>query len=87
MILHIKFIDGSNPFVSYGDKAQLLKAWKQYRHITTARPLFMTDNYKCMPISGGGWAVGRYSDGAHTTYKFERIGNALNAMERMEKNK
>lgn len=85
MILHINFIDGSNPYVFYGNAKEVKKKWLEFENISTARPLFMCGELKCMRICGGGWAVGRHFDGAHRTLSYERIGNALNYMEKKEK--
>lgn len=81
MILHIKFTDGSNPYVVYGDKTKCKKAWSKWAAIKTARPLFICDSLQCAPVSGGGWAVARYFDGAHKTLFYNRLGNALNKLE------
>ena len=85
MTLHITFIDGSNPYVFYGNAKDIKKKWLEFENVSTARPLFMCGELKCMRICGGGWAVGRYFDGAHKTISYERLGNALNYMEKKEK--
>lgn len=83
MILHIRFVDGSNPWVSFpADPKTLIKAWKRWSKNPAARPDFMCNGLHCLPVAGGGWAVGRYFDGAHKTRYFERLGNALRYMER-----
>lgn len=84
MILHITFTDGSNPWVSLpADRHTLQKRWREWEGDPAARPCFICGAYKCLPVAGGGWAVGRYFDGAHTTHHYERLGNALKALERL----
>ena len=85
MTLHITFVDGSNPYVSYGNAKEVKKKWLEFANISTARPLFLCGELKCMMVGGGGWAVGKYFDGAYRTLFYERLGNALNYMEKKEK--
>ena len=85
MILHVTFIDGSNPWAFYGPRETLLKQWKRWEHIPQARPEFICGDFKCLPVAGGGWAVGKYFDGAHTTKYYEYLGNALKALEVKQK--
>ena len=85
MILHIEFIDRSNPWVTFGDIDHCKKAWKKWSNNPDARPLFMCGELKCRMRAPYGWSVGRYFDGAHTCKNFEYLGNALKYMERMEK--
>ena len=81
MTLHITFVDGANPYIFYGNAKETKKKWLRFENISTARPLFLCGKLKCMMVSGGGWAVGRYFDGAHKTIFYKRLGNALNYME------
>lgn len=86
MILHVVFLDGSNPYVSLPtDRRTVAKMWRQWmkNHPDTARPMAMCGSWKVLPVGGGGYALGRHFDGAHTTYNYERLGNALAALERM----
>lgn len=86
MILHVTFSDGSNPWVSLpGDRHTIAKQWRRWvkYHPNTARPCAMCNGWKCLPVGGGGYAVGRYFDGAHKTYYYDRLGNALAALERL----
>lgn len=86
MILHISFSDGANPWVSMNqDRHTIAKKWRRWlkNHPTTAKPSAIYNGWKCYPIGGGGYAVGRYFDGAHKTYHYMRLGNALAALERL----
>lgn len=86
MILHVIFTNGSNPWVSLPtDRHTVAKMWRRWMkyHPDTARPMAMAGEWKVIPASPEGYALGRYFDGAHTTYHYERLGNALAALERM----
>ena len=85
MILHVTFTDGSNPWVSRPiDRHTVAKFWRRWMkyHPETARPMAMAGEWKVKPVSGGGYALGRYFDGAHATRYYERLGNALAALEK-----
>ena len=86
MILHVTFTDGSNPWVSLPtDRETVKKLWRQWEknHPATARPCAMCNGWQCRPLAGGGYSVARYFDGAHTCRDYERLGNALRALERL----
>ena len=86
MILHVTFIDGSNPWVSLPtDRHTIAKHWRRWikNHPDTARPCAMCNGWQCRPVAGGGYAVARYFDGAHTTRYYEYLGHALAALERL----
>lgn len=59
------------------------REWEWYQAtMKDARCVFEVNGLRCMMCGGGGYAVGKYFDGAHKTHFFERLGNALNFMER-----
>jgi hypothetical protein len=83
MMLHITYIDGSNPYLMYASKKDCKREWNwQAARNKHARPLFMAGGLQCRRVAGGGWAVARYFDGAHKTKHYTRLGDALNALER-----
>lgn len=80
MILHIEFQDSTNPYIVYGDMATVEREWKWYeKHEPLAIPCFIGNGLKCRRTPGG-WAVGKYFDGAHSTTFYAHLGNALNRL-------
>lgn len=66
-----------------GSKEACRREWEWYQAtVKDARCVFEVNGLRCMMCGGGGYAVGKYFDGAHKTHFFERLGNALNFMER-----
>lgn len=85
MMLHIEYVDGTNPYIMYGSKKNVIKEWTwQEKRNSAARCLFVCNGLLCRRVAGGGYAVAKHFDGAHKTRFYERLGNALNFMEKGE---
>lgn len=83
MMLHIQYIDGSNPFIMQGSKKDVMKEWAWHeKRFPAARCLFVCNGLLCRRVSGGGYAVAKHFDGAHRARFYARLGNALNYMEK-----
>ena len=85
MILHITFTDGANPITYYGTPEQLAKIWCRIsRKDNTARCLFFSKpgGLQCRMISGGGYAVEQYFDGAHSCKEYAYLLPALKSVEK-----
>ena len=86
MILHVTFTNGANGLVYYGTTERLAKTWK---HVANTDPAArcdfftsQTNTLHCKAVAGGGYAVGRYFDGAHKNKTYQRLLPALRAVER-----
>lgn len=85
MILHITFADGSNPVVFTGTPEELAREWKRWeKWVPEARCLFFSKpgGLQCRAVSGGGYAVGQYFDGAHRCKEYAYLFPALKNVER-----
>jgi len=84
-MLHIEYVDGSNPYIMYGNKKTVMKEWAWHeKRYPLARCLFVCNGLLCRRVAGGGYAVAKYFDGAHKSRFYEKLGNALNYMEKRE---
>lgn len=85
MILHVTFTDGANPVVYTGTPEELAKRWRKLdRRDKTARCLFFSKpgGLQCRAVSGGGYAVGQYFDGAHRYKEYSYLLPALKSVEK-----
>ena len=85
MILHVTFTDGANPIAYYGTPERLAKVWRSIsRKDKTARCLFFSKpgGLQCRAVSGGGYAVGQYFDGAHRCKEYACLLPALKSVEK-----
>ena len=85
MILHVTFTDGANPVAYAGTPEELAKRWRKLaRREKTARCLFFSKpgGLQCRAISGGGYAVAPYFDGAHRYKEYAYLLPALKSVER-----
>ncbi len=86
MWLHIEFKDASNPYIMYGTKTDILREykWHKCKYGDSILPEFGANGLLCRACSGGGFAVGKYFDGAHHTKYYQRIGDALNFLDKFK---
>lgn len=87
MILHVKFSDGSNPWVSFApDRKTIAKQWIQWMkyHPETARPCASAGTYYCIPSLFGGYMVQNENIPSESTRYYKTLGRALAALERLE---
>lgn len=85
MILHVTFTDGANPIAFTGTPKELAKEWKLWeKWVPEARCLFFSKpgGLQCRAVSGGGYAVGQYFDGAHRCKKYAYLLPALKSVEK-----
>lgn len=85
MILLVTFTDGANPVAYCGTPEHLTQTWRRIsRKDNTARCLFFSNpgGMQCRAVSGGGYAVGQYFDGAHRCKEYSYLLPALKSVEK-----
>ena len=82
MYLHVEWKDGSNPYIVYGSKDVVMKAyrWFNKQYGKEISVLFGGNGLQCRKDCVGNWCVSKWFDGAHTTKQYSRLGYALNRL-------
>ncbi len=87
MILHVTFLDGSNPWVSYpADRKQAAQQWRRWMkyHPVMAQPAAICGPFRCQKSK---WHGGYYltsKNGQHIPKQYyAHLGHALRALERL----
>lgn len=87
MILHIIFLDGSNPWVCFSDdRREIAEHWRDWmkHHPEEARPTAYYGNYLCKPADdNAGYWVFRRGEYWDTVKRYKHLGHALAALERL----